>query len=128
MLPVLEEEWGYTVYLQERDFPLGSTICDEIYLGLTKSRKVVLIVTNAFIENEMCEYASQLAVHRGYDSAICIILETLPPKVICQFPLSLRALMDHDHYLRWLRHGGRRQRLFWTSLHAFLKARTLRHR
>jgi toll-like receptor 2 len=59
LLPALEKPVdGYTLCLHERDFRLGSFIMDSIMENLETSRRIIFILTNAFLKSEVNIYIS----------------------------------------------------------------------
>jgi toll-like receptor 13 len=61
LLPVLEEEIGLKLCIHERDFQPGVFINDNIVTNMDKSRKVILVLTNAFARSGWCMFELKIA-------------------------------------------------------------------
>ncbi|XP_063426964.1 toll-like receptor 2 [Mytilus trossulus] len=81
LLPFLENQHGYKLCIHDRDFQIGRPIVDNIVENMDNSRKIVLILSNSFVESPWCKYEVRLANERflesGPDSLISIKLEEI---------------------------------------------------
>ena len=78
--------------IAERDFHPGCSILENITQRITKSYKVVLILTDHFIKSQWCEYQALIvqSLESKQNCVIPIILE------LCEIPKKLRHLTYLD--------------------------------
>ncbi|XP_017492366.1 PREDICTED: protein toll-like, partial [Rhagoletis zephyria] len=106
----------------DRDFIAGRPISECILESIRVSRRVILVISNAFIRSPWCRYETDLAVHhsslnlRGRtDGLVLIKLEQLEPGL--SVPLQLDYLLKTRIYLQWDAAAGREERQkFWSKL------------
>jgi toll-like receptor 13 len=56
LVPVLEEEYGHTLCIHCRDFEVGKLIVHNTVENMKESRKVILVMSNAFARSEWCQF------------------------------------------------------------------------
>ncbi|XP_064612578.1 toll-like receptor 13 [Liolophura sinensis] len=100
---VLENENNYTLCLHDRDFPVGVSIQQNIVDAVNNSRKVILVISRAFLTSDWCEFEIQMAgmrmVRDGRENAIIVIMmEEIP---VAEMPRSLLNLWKHITFLLW---------------------------
>ncbi|KAF4529218.1 hypothetical protein B566_EDAN017535 [Ephemera danica] len=115
LLPNLEPPLGqYSLCFHERDFQLGKFIMDNIVENIEKSRRVIFVLSNNFLESEWCKWELRMATHRIFESKndflILLTLEELKQNLV---PLSLRVLLATRTYLEW---NQNRPEVFWLRL------------
>ncbi|KAF4522346.1 hypothetical protein B566_EDAN011066, partial [Ephemera danica] len=115
LLPSLEPPLGqYSLSFHERDFQLGKFITDNILVNIEKSRRVIFVLSNDFLESEWCKWELQMATHRIFeckrDFLILLTLEELKQNLV---PLSLRVLLATRTYLEW---NQNQPEVFWSRL------------
>ncbi|KAF4520267.1 hypothetical protein B566_EDAN010734 [Ephemera danica] len=104
LVPTLEPPLGqYTLCLHERDFRLGTYIMDNIVENIEKSRRVLFVLSNSFLDSEWCKWELRMATHRIFerstsDFLVLLELERLQRERV---PLSLRVLLATRTYLEW---------------------------
>lgn len=113
----LEDGGRYRVCVHERDFTVGQEITENIITSIDRSRKVVMVLSPAFVDSSWCMFELQLASHKILDERrnklILVLLEALPSH---RQPKKLRFLLRSRTYLAW--HADPEgQRLFWVRLH-----------
>ena len=117
----IEDTWKLNLCIHQRDFIPGEHIEENIYRGIENSRRVILVISNSFIESSWCmmelRLARQTALDRGYDVVIPIILEEV------QYDGGGRVMLNvlkRNTYLEWPRESLEGQTLFWHRLHGTL--------
>ncbi|XP_064612565.1 toll-like receptor 13 [Liolophura sinensis] len=100
---VLENENNYTLCLHDRDFPVGVSIQQNIVDAVNNSRKVILVISRAFLTSDWCEFEIQMTGMRmmrdGRENAIIVIMiEEIP---VAEMPRSLLNLWKHITFLLW---------------------------
>ncbi len=82
LMPKVEEEWELKLCVSYRDFLVGTPIADNIVDAIDHSRKTILILTNAFLESEWCEFELQMALVNGHHTLVVCNMEELEPKKV----------------------------------------------
>ncbi|KAF4520265.1 hypothetical protein B566_EDAN010732, partial [Ephemera danica] len=116
LVPTLEPPLGqYTLCLHERDFRLGTYIMDNIMENIEKSRRVLFVLSNSFLDSEWCKWELRMATHRIFersasDFLVLLELERLQRERVS---LSLRVLLATRTYLEW---NQNKPEVFWSRL------------
>uniref|UniRef100_UPI00398F821A toll-like receptor 2 n=1 Tax=Pristiophorus japonicus TaxID=55135 RepID=UPI00398F821A len=113
-----------TLCLHKRDFIPGKWIIDNIIESIEKSRKTLFVLSQHFVQSEWCKYELDYTHFRLFDenndTAILVLLETIPKETIPQRFCKLRKLMNTKTYLEWSQDEIEQQN-FWLSLKVALK-------
>ena len=102
MLPIIEERSNLKCCVHKRDFVPGNAIVDNICVNMHKSRKVILVMSEAFLRSKWCQFefkmAHSLSVERGTHMLIFVLL-----KKITKFRLTeeMRLLLETYSYIEW---------------------------
>ena len=122
LLPNIEEgEEPFRLCLRRRDIRAGRPIFNELSLHIQRSRKILVILSPRFVEDNWCYFELNMAHHRVLEEnrnvMIIIILEEVPDD---KMTLLLRQLFCRVEYLKWPadEHG---QNLFWRRLREEMK-------
>ncbi|XP_060561169.1 toll-like receptor 2 type-2 [Ruditapes philippinarum] len=119
LLPVLEEEIGLKLCIHERDFQPGVFINDNIVTNMDKSRKVLLVLTNAFARSGWCMFELKIAHSKLIEDEtelVVILLEKIDGRNMNH---SLKCLFDTTTYIEWTEDLVG-QELFWEQLKTVL--------
>ncbi|XP_060561167.1 toll-like receptor 13 [Ruditapes philippinarum] len=119
LLPVLEEEIGLKLCIHERDFQPGVFINDNIVTNMDKSRKVILVLTNAFARSGWCMFELKIAHSKQIEDEtelVVILLEKIDGRNMNH---SLKCLFDSTTYIEWTEDLVG-QELFWEQLKTVL--------
>ena len=114
-------EEPFKLCLRTRDIRAGRLIFNELSLHIQRSRKILVILSPHFVENNWCYFELNMAHHRVLEEnssvLIFVILEDIPNK---KLTLLLRQLFCRAQCLKWPddRYG---QNLFWQRLREELK-------
>ncbi len=107
---------NYKLCVYERDFTAGNVLNDCIMQSITTSRKVVLIISENFVQSHWCLWELHLAQHSLLEEKRNgLILVVVGKLKLNQLPPTLRFLMKTRIYLEWDPDPSR-QRLFWERL------------
>ena len=122
-IPSLESTGEVKLCLHERDFIPGALIIDNIVDSLLSSRKVILVLSNAFAVNQWCQFELNLCqthvLENGRDLLVVIMLEELDTRHLTQ---SLYALLKTTTYILWPVEEADAREMFWTRLKSRLTA------
>ena len=116
LIPVLEEENEYRLCIHYRDFQPGRLIVDNIVEKMKESRKVILVMSNAFARSEWCQFEVLLARERlldnGSDTLVTVLLEDISNRY---FTNAIKIILTSTTYATWSENEDGR-RLFWNQL------------
>lgn len=121
LLPALENEIdSMKLCIYERDFLPGREISSCILESISKSRKIILILTNSFVKSQWCLWelhmAQYMLVENKRNDLVIILLEELDQKEV---EPMLQYLITTRIYLAWS-DDPRQQEVFWTKLRAII--------
>lgn len=111
----------------ERDFQVGSVISESVLEHITKSRKTLLVVSNAYAKSYWCNWETQIAEHhrlffenpQGDCVDESIVLIKLGKLNEAHLNPTLKYLLKTRIYLEW-DNDTDRQKTFWQKLKQFL--------
>lgn len=117
-IPNIEKRETINVCLHERDFTVGYGILENIISCMDRSRCLLLLISEKFLESQWCQFEMNLAQHRLLETRkeklILVLLEDIPPK---SQPKTLRYLMRTKTYIKWPESGSNDEKqLFWKRL------------
>lgn len=117
-IPNIEKRETINVCLHERDFTVGFGILENIISCMDRSRCLLLLISEKFLESQWCQFEMNLAQHRLLETRkeklIVVLLEDIPPK---NQPKTLRYLMRTKTYIKWPENGSNDEKqLFWKRL------------
>lgn len=102
LISFLENEYGYKLCIHYRDFLLGNLIVDNIIDNMKCSRKIVLIVSNAFCKSKWCQFEILMAHERlldhGENVLVTILLEDVKSKYLTN---TLKHILSTTTYAAW---------------------------
>ncbi|XP_063415125.1 uncharacterized protein LOC134697033 isoform X1 [Mytilus trossulus] len=117
--PKLELELGFKLCLHFRDFIPGNAIANNILQSVTKSRRVILLLTPRFIESEWTKFEYQKAQYEmihGRQTIIPIILEDIS-SFKKTMDINLQHILKSVTYLEWPGvDNPSKEKKFWTRL------------
>ena len=112
IVPRLEEprngKQGYKLYVSDRDFPAGGSIAETIIHALNITKRVIVIVSDNYLQSEWCQYEFRQAhyqlIKEKSNRIIMIVLEELNPDLIYEeigHYLKTRTYVKYDDPLLW---------------------------
>jgi len=113
----------FRVCLHERDFEAGIPITENIVECVDKSRKIVIILTQKYLESQWCLFELNLAYHRLLEarrtSFVLVLMEHIPNSMRTKV---LSYLMRSRTYLEWPGESATasEKKRFWNQLRASL--------
>lgn len=104
-------EPGYRLCIHERDFELGRSIVDNIVDCLSKSRHCLIILSNAYVKSDWCNFEAQVAHSMMKDKMATVILEE---SVTTRSDLTkvLKLLLKTRTYIPW----EEKDKRFWRRI------------
>ena len=116
-----EGEEPFRLCLRTRDIRAGRLIFNELSLRIQRSRKILVILSPRFVDDNWCYFELNIAHHRVLEEnrfvLIFIILENIPNN---KLTLLLRQLFCRVQVIKWPA-DGRGQDLFWQHRREELK-------
>ncbi|XP_052093519.1 toll-like receptor 4 [Mytilus californianus] len=115
----LEKEKEQSLCLHHRDFLPGNLIADNIVEAVSQSRKIILVVSETFLESSWCEFELDMArmqmFQESRDMLIVVLVQNIPAKsmpksllriwnkVTCLEAYDSELLNDNFEHLFWKR-------------------------
>ncbi|XP_072046602.1 toll-like receptor 2 type-2 [Amphiura filiformis] len=116
-----EGDEPFRLCLRRRDIRAGRLLFAEVSLHMQRSRKILVILSPRFVEDNMCYFELNMGHHRvieeNRNAMIFIILEDIPDNKIT---LLLRQLYCRVQCIKWPG-DGYGQYLFWRRVREELK-------
>lgn len=108
--------------LHHRDFEVGEVIQQNIVDAINRSHKVILVISNNFIQSTWGEYEIEMAGMRSVQEGranviICVLLEEVPVR---EMPRTLMNLWQRVTFLVWPQ-SPHEQNVFWERLTSALQ-------
>ncbi|CAL4069490.1 unnamed protein product [Meganyctiphanes norvegica] len=113
LLDKLESQEKYRVCVHERDFTAGREIAENIVHSIDRSRKVVVVLSPAFVSSSWCMFELQIANSNTLVKLNKLIFVVLHPLQDSMIPKTLRVLLKTRTYIPW---EDDRQQLFWAKI------------
>lgn len=115
LIPVLEEEHKLKLCIHERDFQPGVFINDNIVTCIEQSKKIILVLSNAFSSSGWCMFELKVAHSKHIEDQtelLVVMLEKIKGRNMNE---SMKTLLETTTYVEWTEdHDG--QTLFWSKL------------
>ena len=113
---VLEHKNEIKLCLHDRDWMVGVDIVDNIQQSIERSRKVVLIITNAFARSNWCQLELTMAQHRLFSEDRDNLILVMKEKILdCYMTPRLALQLKTQTYIEW-DESEMGQKVFWTRL------------
>lgn len=117
-IPNIEKRESINVCLHERDFQVGYGILENIVSCMDRSRVLLLLVSEKFLQSQWCQFEMNLAQHRLLETRkeklILVLLEDIPARKQSK---TLKYLMRTKTYIKWPQNGSNDEKqLFWKRL------------
>ncbi|XP_055383689.1 toll-like receptor 2 [Condylostylus longicornis] len=128
LIPNMDSDKELKICLHEREFKVGLTIWENIIFHMDKSRSLLLVISNSFLQSNWCKFEMQFAQKRLFDPQgnplVLVLLEEIPNNIR---PRALQHLMDLRTYIKWPATTGNFQKdnelklMFWNRIKQSLK-------
>ena len=113
---VLETKNQFKLCLHDRDWLGGVDIVDNIQQSIERSRKVVLIITNAFARSNWCQLELTMAQHRLFSEDKDNLILVMKEKILdCYMTPRLALQLKTQTYIEW-DESEMGQKVFWKRL------------
>ncbi|XP_041962403.1 toll-like receptor 18 [Alosa sapidissima] len=124
LLPCLESSRPpYRVCIHERDFTPGKWIIDNIIENIENSLKVIVVLSQNFVDSEWCNYelyfAQQRAIGKTFSDVILVVKEPIDPNSLPSKYCKLKKMLSTKTYLEWPQQP-KHQGFFWAQLKSVL--------
>ena len=124
LLPKMEQELEFHFCLHDRDWLAGCDIVENIVDSIECSRKVVLIVSNAFAQSQWCQLELAMAQHKLFENKMNnLILILLEDVFESNMTPRLALQMKTKTYIQWL--GESKKERFYQQLKRVLQTRNM---
>ncbi|XP_070573505.1 toll-like receptor 2 [Ptychodera flava] len=116
MMPRFEERDRFHLCIKDRDYLPGVAIVVNITECVHKSDKVVIVLSESFVDDHYCIFELEVALQRLFDELRdVIIMVQLGPIPDQKLPRLIRLLKCRKKCLRWT-DDGVGQEMFWRQL------------
>ena len=113
---VLEHKNELKLCLHDRDWLAGVDIVENIQQSIERSRKVVLIITNAFARSNWCQLELTMAQHRLFSEDRDNLILVMKEKILdCNMTPRLALQLKTQTYIEW-DESEMGQKVFWKRL------------
>jgi toll-like receptor 13 len=121
LVPKLENEHCFHICVPSRDFDLGAPFADEILEKMQESKKIIIVMSNEFTQDEWCQFQVEKAQERirnqGVEAAVLIMLHDIDNKHMTS---TIKELLRKNSYATWVR-GRIVSQLFWNIVLAAIE-------
>ncbi|CAH1790583.1 unnamed protein product [Owenia fusiformis] len=115
----MEEEFGLRLAIHDRDFIPGKYIIENITNFVEVSRKVVIIMSNNYLESRWCNFEFELSRNKRldatYDAMVMIMLHDKDDLNKAKISSSLKSYLGQKTYLPWPKNSSQKP-TFWLKL------------
>lgn len=109
----LEVEQSYRLCIPTRDFDIGASIADQIEAKMKESKKIIIVMSNDFAQDEWCQFQLEKAQERirnqGKEAVVPIMLHDIDHKHMTS---TIKNLLRKSSYATWVK-GKIVSKLFW---------------
>ncbi|KAL4234440.1 Toll6p [Mactra antiquata] len=101
LIPLLEGEYNLKLCVHDRDFPVGGFINDTIVQHMRESRRLILVLSNSFVNSDWCMFELKVAHSMHIEDnveVIAILIEDIEAKNMNN---SMKVLLKTTTYLEW---------------------------
>ena len=121
----VEEDWGKKLFIFDRDSIAGNSIIGETIAGIQRSKKVLFVLTDAYLKHGQWDMVLYWAVRQGLNNIImCCLGETnlnALPKTLARVASDLQENYP-THYMEFRNDCfAKNQNAMWESLNHALK-------
>ena len=120
LVPELETVYGFRLCIHHRDFPAGFDIVDNIQAAIRSSRKVLVIMSENFVNSDWC--VEEVQMTRSVDRSKLIVIMYSDVSAV-RTPTVIQQLLETRTYIEWAE-DAQAQVLFWKKLRKALYTKT----
>ncbi|XP_062576320.1 toll-like receptor 13 [Saccostrea cucullata] len=121
LAPKLEEELYYSLCIPSRDFDLGGSIADQIIEKMQESKKIIVVMSNEFAQDEWCQFevarAQERIRNQGPEAVVIIMLRDIDNKHMTS---TIKELLRKNSYATYVT-GKIVIQLFWNIVLAAIE-------
>ncbi|CAH1798823.1 unnamed protein product [Owenia fusiformis] len=115
----IEEEFGLCLVIHQRDFIPGELINTNIIHFIEASRKVIILMSNNYLESRWCNFEFELSRNKRldatYDTMVMILLHDLKDLNKDKISSSLKSYLGQETFLQWPKDSSQNP-AFWLRL------------
>nr|XP_034300167.1 toll-like receptor 3 isoform X2 [Crassostrea gigas] len=109
----LEDEYAFHLCIPSRDFDVGESKADQIEEKMKESKKIIIVMSNDFAQDEWCQFQLEKAQERirnqGKEAVVLIMLRDIDHKHMTS---TIKNLLRKSSYATWVK-GKIATKLFW---------------
>ncbi|CAH1795461.1 unnamed protein product, partial [Owenia fusiformis] len=115
----MENEFGLCLSIHDREFIPGEFIVSNIVHFIEVSRKVIILMSNNYLESRWCNFEFELSKNKRldatYDTMVMILLHDLKDLNKDKISSSLKSYLGQKTYLQWPKDSSQNP-AFWLRL------------
>lgn len=122
LIKKLEEDFGFSICVQDRDFPVGGYMIDVITEHMLMSNSILLVISKETLNDYWCEFQIKLAISLASDKNIPVLLVGLDE--------SFKEILESKHFqalshlaekLQWSNSGSKHtKKAFWSFVKSMM--------
>lgn len=116
LIEKMEKEQGYKLCVHYRDFDVGKLVVDNIIECMEQSRKIIMVLSNAFARSDWCQFELRVSQGRLFetntDVLVLVMLEEINAKNLTS---ALKTAITTTTYAAWT-NDNLGQTQFWDQL------------
>ncbi|XP_070188929.1 toll-like receptor 2 [Littorina saxatilis] len=106
LMPELEDRLGLRLCLHERDFIPGRDIVDNIATMVQRSKKVLMVFSNAFVDSQWCQFELSFCLQHAMDTEDALIIVCVDDVASRDLTAAMMAVLKTTTYIQWLDRDG----------------------
>ncbi|XP_053378265.1 toll-like receptor 4 [Mercenaria mercenaria] len=116
MVPSLETEHGLHLWVADRNSVPGTSVAENISHGIYNSRKSILLINKAYLNDSWCDYEMNMAHMESIETKrkmiIIVLMESVPMESL---PICLMRFLHSERSLEYPEHSENLS-TFWMNL------------
>ena len=109
----LENEYGFRLCVEHRDFPGGVDRLDIIEKAIRSSRKVLVVMSENLLQDDWCVDSIRMTKNVDRNKLIVIMYKDVS---LSWVPNVIQQLLDDKGSISWTKEPAPAQKLFWKKL------------
>ena len=102
LVPELEGHLGLRLCVHERDFLVGGNIVDNIADSVERSKKVMMLFSNTFVQSQWCQFELTFCLRHVMDYDDELIIVCLDDVSSRELTAAMMAVLKTTTYIQWV--------------------------
>ncbi|VDI49464.1 Hypothetical predicted protein [Mytilus galloprovincialis] len=101
LIPKLEDEWGLTMCIKDRDFLSGTSLADIEAASIKKSRCIIFVITPEFKSSHDCLFELDRAKYEKITKNLERIIVITKDITITDIPVEFSFIWNYAYLIQW---------------------------